>query len=95
MESCQIYLLTLDGGAYYIGHTNDLNTEIQEHYLGSVEDTSGKNPQLVWSEKCPDGQGRYPQDRIDRWNRLLLSENPDVIVHRLQARLPLGGFHWG
>lgn len=95
MENCHIYILTLDRGAYYIGHTNDLSGEIQEHYSGLIEDTSGKNPQLVWSEKCPDGQESSIQWRIDQWNRLFLSKNSDVIVHRLQARLPLGGFHWG
>ena len=95
MDSCYTYVITLDGGAYYLGHTKELSIEIQDHYLGLVKDTSGKNPQLVWSEQCPDSQSHDHQGRRGQWNRLLLSENRDVIVHRLQARLPLGGFHWG
>ena len=88
-----LYVLTLDGGDYYLGQTDDLERQIAEHNYGQSPCTAGRHPQLVWSEKWV-GQSVELQERMDELTRLL-SENPTAMLHRLQARLPLGGIQWG
>ena len=44
------YIMKLDGGAFYAGHTQELRERKDEHRDGKVKSTSGKNPLLVWFE---------------------------------------------
>ena len=91
---CQyLYILTLEGGDYYMGRTDDLEHQIKEHYAGNFPSTSGRNPQLVWSEQWV-GHRVKLQERMDNLAKLY-SENPSAMLYKLQARLPLGGFQWG
>ena len=88
-----LYILTLDGGDFYLGLSDHLERQVKEHYLGKFPSTAGRNPQLVWSEQWV-GESVKLQKRMDRLTRLF-SEDPRAVLYNLQARLPLGGFHWG
>ena len=88
-----LYILTLDGGDFHLGLTDDLERQVKEHYLGKFPSTAGRNPQLVWSEQWV-GESVKLQKRMDRLTKLF-SENPRAVLYNLQARLPLGGFQWG
>jgi hypothetical protein len=93
-RQCQyLYILTLDGGDYYLGQTDDLERGVKEHYYGKFPSTIGRNPQLVWSEQYI-GSNAKLQERMDKLAKLY-SENPSAMLYRLQARLPLGGIQWG
>ena len=43
-----VYLLYLNDGNYYAGHTNDLGARYIEHTTGQSKSTRGKNPKLAW-----------------------------------------------
>ena len=88
-----LYILTLDGGDYYLGQTGDLERQVEEHYHGQFPSTAGRHPQLVWSERWI-GPSVALQQRMDELTGLL-SENPSAVLYKLQARLPLGGIQWG
>ncbi len=88
-----VYLLTLDGGDFYMGLTDDLEGQVRQHHEGEFPSTAGRNPQLVWSEKWVGDESKL-QGRMDNLARLY-SENPNAMLYRLQARLPLGGIQWG
>ena len=88
-----IYVLTLDGGDYYLGQTENLERQIEEHYHGQFPSTAGRNPQLVWSEEWS-GLSAKLQERMDKLARLY-NENPRAMLYSLQARLPKGGIQWG
>ncbi len=45
-----IYILKLDGGKFYAGHTRELRERMGEHRDGKTRSTAGKNPLLVWFE---------------------------------------------
>ena len=92
-ECHYLYILTLDGGDYYLGQTDDLERQVKEHYYGQFPSTAGRNPQLVWSEQWV-GQSVKLQERVDKLAKLY-GENPSVMLYNLQARLPLGGIQWG
>ena len=42
------YILKLDGGDFYAGHTRELRERLSEHRDGRERATAGKNPKLVW-----------------------------------------------
>ena len=88
-----VYLLTLDGGDFYMGLTDDLERQIRQHHEGEFPSTAGRNPQLVWSEQWVGDESKL-QSRMDRLAKMY-SENPNAMLYRLQARLPLGGIQWG
>ena len=46
-----VYILKLDGGKFYAGHTRDLRERMSEHRDGKTESTAGKNPRLVFFDK--------------------------------------------
>ncbi len=48
VECFYAYVLKLDGGEFYAGHTRELPPRLMEHRDGKVLSTSGRNPQLVW-----------------------------------------------
>ena len=88
-----VYLLTLDGGDFYMGLTDNLARQVRQHHDGEFPSTAGRNPQLVWSEQWVGDEAKL-QGRMDHLARLY-SENPNAMLYRLQARLPLGGIQWG
>ena len=46
-----VYILKLDGGKFYAGHTRELRERVSEHRDGKTESTAGKNPKLVFFDK--------------------------------------------
>ena len=88
-----LFVLSLDCGEYYINQTQNLQREIEQHYLGKKPETNNKNPQLVWSEKMT-GEDSDLQKQVEHI-RAMYKQDPDGMLHRLQARLPLGGSIWG
>ena len=87
-----IYLLKLDGGKFYAGHTRELRERIGEHRDGKTRSTAGKNPRLVWfedvntREEATEGEA-YLKDLIDRNEcevRRMVNEFQDLVslVHR-------------
>ena len=96
-QSLYIFILTLDGGGYYLGHAENLDEQLDIHNSGGCAETSGRNPQLVWSELWTDNAQNL-RKRIDKLNSLY-KEDPKSLVFNLQARLRLGGYltatRWG
>jgi predicted GIY-YIG superfamily endonuclease len=48
-----VYILRLENGELYIGHTRELRERMLEHRDGNVEATEGKNPKLRYFETLP------------------------------------------
>lgn len=69
-----IYILKLNGGKFYAGHTRELRERIQEHRDGKTKSTAGKNPRLVWfdvvdtREEATVGEA-YMKELIDKNER--------------------------
>ncbi len=42
------YILKLDDGSFYAGHTRELRPRLMEHRDGATRSTAGRNPKLVW-----------------------------------------------
>jgi len=47
------YILKLDGGKFYVGHTRELRERLSEHADGTTISTKGLNPQLQYFEILP------------------------------------------
>jgi len=45
-----VYILRLDSGLFYIGHTRELSERMLEHKNGSAVSTAGKHPKLLYFE---------------------------------------------
>jgi predicted GIY-YIG superfamily endonuclease len=43
-----VYILKLDGGEFYAGHTRELRERLSEHRDGRTKSTAELNPKLVW-----------------------------------------------
>ena len=43
-----VYLLLLNDGKFYAGHTNNLKARLVEHKRGKTRSTADKKPRLVW-----------------------------------------------
>ena len=41
-----VYILKLDDGSFYVGHTRELRERLSEHRDGKVISTAGRNPKL-------------------------------------------------
>jgi len=48
-----VYLLKLDGGKYYVGHTRNLRARLSEHRDNLVKSTASQNPRLQWFASLP------------------------------------------
>ena len=64
------YLLLLDGGEFYAGHTRDLRCRLWEHQRGKCRSTSvngdggpGQPPRLVWFERHPNRAAAAERER--------------------------------
>jgi predicted GIY-YIG superfamily endonuclease len=66
------YMLHCRGGAYYVGHTDDLSRRIAEHESGTIPGfTADRRPvALVWSEEFPTRvEALEAERRIKGWSR--------------------------
>ena len=82
-----IYILKLDGGKFYAGHTRELRERMGEHRDGKTRSTAGKNPLLVWfdvvetREEAAGGEA-YLKELIDgneREVRRMVNEFQDLV----------------
>lgn len=48
-----VYILKLDDGSFYVGHTRELRERLSEHRDGRVVSTAGRNPILQYFEILP------------------------------------------
>ena len=82
-----IYILKLDGGKFYAGHTRELRERMGEHRDGKTRSTAGKNPLLVWfdvvdtREEAAKGEAYMKEliDRNEREVRRMVNEFQDLI----------------
>lgn len=93
LEEIYLYILSLDGGEYYLDQTDNLYTIVEDHRSGKISITSGRSPQLIWSEKltCSKSDMEKHLENL----RMLFNKTPNDMLYRLQARLPTGGIRWG
>ena len=69
-----VYLLKLNGGQFYAGHTRELRERMSEHRDGKTPSTANKNPRLVWFDTVPTREEAseaeaYLKELIDRNER--------------------------
>ena len=82
-----IYVLKLDGGEFYAGHTRELRERLSEHRDGKTKSTAGKNPRLVWfdtvdtREEAAEGEAYLKRliDKNEREVRRMVTEFLDLI----------------
>lgn len=48
-----VYVLTLDGGEYYVGQTREIHERLHEHRNDMSQSTKGRNPKLAWFTTVP------------------------------------------
>ena len=60
-----LYILKLDGGQYYVGQTNDLESRLAEHKDGATRSTKGKHAKLVWYEKSHGNRDEINADEAE------------------------------
>ncbi len=68
-----VYILKCNNGAYYVGHTDDLETRIQQHNTGEFEGyTASRLPvELVFSDSFDSRNAAfYVEQQIKRWSRI-------------------------
>jgi len=66
------YMLHCSGGAFYVGHTDNLEDRIRQHEVGAIPGfTRDRLPvTLVWSESFSDRIGALEMERrIKGWSR--------------------------
>ena len=82
-----VYILKLDGGKFYAGHTRELRERMGEHRDGKTKSTARKNPLLVWfdvvdtREQAAEGEA-YLKELIDgneREVRRMVNEFQDLV----------------
>ena len=82
-----VYILKLDGGKFYAGHTRELRERLSEHRDGKALSTAGKNPRLVWFEirdtrkEAADGEAYLKEiiEKNEREVRRMVTEFLDLI----------------
>ena len=79
-----VYVLTLDGGTYYVGNTNDLHARLQEHRTNMSQSTKGRNPKLVWFTTVPTRS--EAEDLEKELNNLNANTQTRREIHRMVVR---------
>lgn len=82
-----VYILKLDGGKFYAGHTRELRERMSEHRDGKTQSTAGKNPRLVWfqdvdtREEAAQGEAYLKEliDKNEREVRRMVTEFLDLV----------------
>ena len=67
------YMLRCSNGAYYAGHSDDLETRLAAHQMGSVGGYTSKHRpvKLVWFQEFPDRDSAFAAERqIKGWSRV-------------------------
>ena len=82
-----IYILKLDGGKFYAGHTRELRERMGEHCDGKTKSTADNNPKLVWfdvvgsREDAAEGEAYLKEliDKNEREVRRIVNEFQDLV----------------
>ena len=82
-----IYILKLDGGKFYAGHTRELRERMDEHRDGKTRSTADKKPLLVWfdvvytREEAAEGEAYLKEliDKNEREVRRMVNEFQDLV----------------
>ncbi len=82
-----IYILKLDDGKFYAGHTRELRERMGEHRDGKARSTADKNPLLVWfepvdtREEAAEGEAYLKKliDTNEREVRRMVNEFQDLV----------------
>lgn len=82
-----VYILKLNGGQFYAGHTRELRERMSEHRDGKTASTANKDPRLVWFDTVPtreeaaDAEAYLKQliDHNEREIRRMVTEFLDLI----------------
>ena len=67
-----VYMLELQDGSYYVGHTNDLRRRVQEHQNAIACFHTKKIPmkRLLWTEEHPDRSSASIREKeVKGWRR--------------------------
>ena len=75
-----VYILKLDGNAFYAGQTRELRERLMEHRDGDTVSTAGKNPRLVWFTKV---STRDEATTLESELKRLCDENPREVRRRV------------
>ena len=88
-----LYILTMDGGKFYAGHTSELREQMSRHRDGQDPGTVGKHPKLVWFATVPTAE-EAAQFEADL--RQLVETDPQQVLrmvvdfHNLVGQLDTG-----
>ena len=75
-----VYILKLDGNAFYAGQTRELRERLMEHRDGDAVSTAGKNPRLIWFTKV---STRDEATTLESELKRLCDENPREVRRRV------------
>lgn len=75
-----VYILRLDNGKFYFGHSNDLRSRLSEHRDGEHPTTKGLNPKLKYFEIMPT---RDSAAQREAELKLIFDKNPRQIRRML------------
>ena len=89
-----IYILKLDGGKFYAGHTRELRERMGEHRDGKTKSTAGQNPKLVWfdvvdtREEAAEGEAYLKEliNKNEREVRRMVNEFLDNVASKFTVR---------
>ena len=81
-DQCFVYILTLDGGGFYAGHTRELGDQMSMHRDGHEPSTAGKHPRLVWFNTVPTQEEAVQYEVV---LRQLVDSNPREVVRMVVA----------
>ena len=76
-----VYILKLDGNAFYAGQTRELRERLMEHRDGDTVSTAGKNPRLVWFTKL---STRDEATTLEAELKLLCDKNPREVRRKVR-----------
>ena len=76
-----VYILKLEGGVFYVGHTRELRERLMEHRDGDTKSTAGKNPKLVWFGTV---QTRDEATRLEVELKRICDKNPRELRRRVR-----------
>jgi len=75
-----VYILKLDGGEFYIGHTRDLRPRLFEHKDGTTPSTKGRTIKLQYFEILPDrNAARIRESEL----KIIRDSNPRIIIQMI------------
>ena len=71
MRPFHVYFLRCSDGSYYCGHTDNIDSRMQQHYAGDIGYTSTRKPvELVWQGEFETREGAIAfEQQVKGWSR--------------------------